>query len=86
MKIKYQDVMNRWQEERKRLGWRQKDICHKIHIMQGHYSRAESGEKRFTYRELQELAGTEFDLHYVYTGERLFQSQYYSFLRHMIRI
>ena len=70
MNMSYEDVMRRLREERLTHGLSQEELGGRMKMTQGHYSKAEQGAKRFTYYELQCLAGTELDLYYIYTGRR----------------
>lgn len=79
MKAEYHDITRRLREERENRGWTQVDICRKVYMSQGHYCKAEMGKNRFTHSELQYLVKAGIDLHYVYTGEKITNSEYYEF-------
>ena len=79
MQARYQEIAGRFREERERLGMTQEEFSRKLYMSQGHYCKAEQGKKRFTHNELQHLMEVGVDLHYVYTGERLIHSEYYTF-------
>lgn len=81
MNITYVEVSDRFKEEREYNGWTQEDICKKIYMTQGHYSKAEAGKNYFTHIELQSLLKAGMDLHFIYTGERLSCLEYYEFLK-----
>lgn len=79
MRAEYHEVTRRLREEREKLGWTQIDICRKVYMSQGHYCKAELGKNRFTHSELQYLVKAGIDLHYVYTGEKVINPEYYEF-------
>ncbi len=79
MEMNYPDVLCRLKEERELLGLTQVELCRKLYMSQGHYSKAESGKNRFTCVELKNLQRAGIDLHYVYTGERIVREEYYEF-------
>ncbi len=79
METSYLCALRRLKEERKRLKLTQLVLGGKIHISQGHYSKVESGGKRFTHGELKGLLEAGIDLHYVYRGERLRHPEYLDF-------
>lgn len=79
MKTEYHEITHRLREERESHGWTQIDICRKVYMSQGHYCKAEMGKNRFTHSELQYLVKAGIDLHYVYTGEKITNSEYYEF-------
>lgn len=70
MCIRYEDVVIRLKQERLRMQWTQKMISKKLGMTQSHYSKAESGLKRFSYREMQSLNQIGVDVHYIFTGQR----------------
>ena len=39
-------------------------------MTQGHYSKSEQGQKRFSYEQLRRMNETEVDVHYIFTGNR----------------
>ena len=47
MGIKYEEVLQRIKEERNSFGWSQDTISQKLRMTQSHYSKTESGKKRF---------------------------------------
>lgn len=66
----YGDVLKRLKEERNRLHWSQDDICRYIHINQGNYCKIEQGNRRFGYYEIKELYRSDFDVNYIFSGQR----------------
>lgn len=81
MNVTYDEVSGRLKEEREHNGWTQEDICKRIYMTQGHYSKAEAGKNYFTHIELQNLLKADMDLHFVYTNERISHNEYYDFLK-----
>lgn len=79
MSIGYDKVLKRLNEERKRNNWSQDFISRKLWITQSHYSKMESGKKRFSYKELQRLSEIGIDIQYIFTGqkERSLKHQYF---------
>ena len=71
MSMEYNDALKRLKEERIRLQLAQEQISRYMRMSQSHYSKAELGNRRFTYYELQCLCETEVDVYYVHTGRRL---------------
>ena len=65
MGIKYEEVLQRIKEERNRFGWSQETISQKLKMTQSHYSKTESGKKRFSYQELRLLNDIGIDLDYI---------------------
>ena len=68
MSIVYQDVLRRLKEERQRQHWSQTQISEYMRMSQSHYSKAELGNRRFTFYEIQYLCESEVDVHYFFTG------------------
>ena len=65
----YEDFIDRLKEERLRLALSQDDIGRLLRMTQSHYSKAELGNRRFTYYELQCLCDTDVDVFYLFTGQ-----------------
>ncbi|MCI9139305.1 helix-turn-helix domain-containing protein [bacterium 1XD42-8] len=80
MGIKYEEVLQRIKEERNSFGWSQDTISQKLRMTQSHYSKTESGKKRFSYQELRLLNDIGIDLDYVFTGQRAVKKQEYDLL------
>lgn len=70
MCIRYEDVLIRLKQERLRMQWTQKTVSKKLGMTQSHYSKAELGMKRFSYREMQSLNQIGVDVHYIFTGQK----------------
>lgn len=70
MDSKYQNVLRRLKEEREKLNLTQRLLCYRMKMLQSHYSRAESGSKRFSYYEMKGLCTSDVDVLYVFTGKR----------------
>ena len=66
----YQLVLRRLREERERRNLTQRLLCYNMKMLQSHYSRAESGNKRFSYNELKGLCTSDVDVLYVFTGKK----------------
>ena len=62
----YQLVLRRLREERERRNLTQRLLCYNMKMLQSHYSRAESGNKRFSYNELKGLCTSDVDVLYVF--------------------
>ncbi|MCM1065638.1 MAG: helix-turn-helix domain-containing protein [Eubacterium sp.] len=67
---KYQNVLRRLKEEREKLNLTQRLLCYRMKMLQSHYSRAESGNKRFSYYEIKGLCTSDVDVLYVFTGKK----------------
>lgn len=70
MDSKYQNVLSRLKEEREKLNLTQRLLCYRMKMLQSHYSRAESGNKRFSYYEIKGLCTSDVDVLYVFTGKK----------------
>ena len=70
MDSKYQNVLQRLKEEREKLNLTQRLLCYRMKMLQSHYSRAESGNKRFSYYEIKGLCTSDVDVLYVFTGKK----------------
>ncbi|MDE6923894.1 MAG: transcriptional regulator [Acetatifactor sp.] len=70
MDSKYQNVLRRLKEEREKLNLTQRLLCYRMKMLQSHYSRAESGSKRFSYYEIKGLCTSDVDVLYVFTGKK----------------
>lgn len=70
MDSKYQNVLRRLREERENLNLTQRLLCYRMKMLQSHYSRAETGSKRFSYYEIKGLCTSDVDVLYVFTGKR----------------
>ena len=70
MDSKYQYVLQRLKEEREKLNLTQRLLCYRMKMLQSHYSRAESGSKRFSYYEIKGLCTSDVDVLYVFTGKK----------------
>ncbi len=66
----YQDVLSRLKEERENRELSQEEISRYMKMSQSLYSKAELGNRRFTYHEVRYLIDSDIDLHYVFTGIR----------------
>ena len=64
----YQNVLERLKEERLRQRWSQTQMGGHMRMSQSHYSKAELGNRRLTFYQLQYLCESEIDVHYVFTG------------------
>lgn len=70
MNDSYFSVLQRLREERERRNLTQQLLCCHMKIQQSHFSKAETGQRRFSYRELEGLCRTDIDVLYVFTGMR----------------
>lgn len=70
MDSKYQSVLRRLREERENLNLTQRLLCYRMKMLQSHYSRAETGSKRFSYYEIKGLCTSDVDVLYVFTGKK----------------
>lgn len=70
MDNKYQNVLYRLREEREKLNLTQRLLCYRMKMLQSHYSRAESGSKRFSFYEIKGLCTSDVDVLYVFTGKK----------------
>lgn len=70
MDSKYQNVLRRLREERENLNLTQRLLCYRMKMLQSHYSRAETGSKRFSYYEIKGLCTSDVDVLYVFTGKK----------------
>ncbi|MCM1539656.1 MAG: helix-turn-helix transcriptional regulator [Blautia sp.] len=66
----YDSVLRRLREERERRNLTQRLLCYCMKIQQSHFSRAETGQRRFSYHELKQLCATDVDMLYIFTGKR----------------
>ena len=62
----YEKVLERFKMERLKHNYNQNDVCHKINMSQSQFSKAENGEKRFTYEHIRKLYQMGYDIHYIY--------------------
>lgn len=70
MCIRYQDFLTRLREERISRKLSQLQMGRRMRMTQSHYSKAETGVRRFTFYEIKCLCETDFDIYYVFTGYR----------------
>lgn len=70
MSITYKNVLERLKEERLCHHWSQTQMSQQMRISQSHYSKAELGNRRFTFYEIQYMCESVIDVHYVFTGYR----------------
>lgn len=70
MDDKYSCVLERLKEERERRNLTQRLLCYRMKIQQSHFSKAETGQRRFSYYELEGLCATDVDVLYVFTGKK----------------
>lgn len=70
MDSEYLNVLRRLREEREKLNLTQRLLCYRMKMLQSHYSRAESGNKRFSYYEIKGLCTSDVDVLYVFTGKK----------------
>lgn len=70
MEDNYDSVLRRLKEERMRRNMTQRLLCYYMQIQQSHFSRAETGQRRFSYHELKGLCRSDVDMHYIFTGKR----------------
>lgn len=66
----YLSVLQRLKEERERRNMTQRLLCYHMKIQQSHFSRAETGQRRFSYHELEGLCTSDVDVLYVFTGKK----------------
>ncbi len=66
----YFSMLQRLKEERERRNLTQRLLCYQMKIQQSHFSKVETGLRRFTYHELKGLCATDIDVLYVFTGKR----------------
>lgn len=66
----YYHMLSRLREERERRNLTQRLLCYHMKIQQSHFSKAETGQRRFSYLELKGLCSTDIDVLYVFTGKR----------------
>lgn len=67
----YSCVLQRLKEERERRNLTQRLLCYHMKIQQSHFSKAETGQRRFSYRELEGLCTTDVDVFYMFTGKKI---------------
>ena len=72
----YEEVLKRFKAERIRYHFTQKEVSFKIDMTQSHFSKAESGEKHFTYEQVKKLNQLGYDIHYIYTDKRVKSLRY----------
>lgn len=70
MSNQYYSMLSRLKEERERRNLTQRLLCYHMKIQQSHFSKAETGQRRFSYHELKGLCATDIDVLYVFTGKR----------------
>lgn len=68
MCVTYQNVLERLKEERIRQQWSQTQMSQHMKMSQSHYSKAELGNRRFSFYEIQYLCESTIDVHYIFTG------------------
>jgi transcriptional regulator with XRE-family HTH domain len=78
--ITYQDMLTRLKQECLKSHLSQEEISRQMRMSQSHYSKAESGNRRFSFYEIQCLRETQIDLHYVFTGKKA-KNEYSQFFR-----
>ena len=66
----YNDFLVRLKEEREGKQLSQNDMSRYARISQSKYSKAEHGQRRFHYRELEGMCESDVDLHYIFTASR----------------
>lgn len=66
----YENFLLRWKEERRRCGLTQQQLCRRMKMSQSVFSRAEAGQKRFTYPEIKGACTSGMDVFYVFTGNK----------------
>lgn len=66
----YLYFLQRLKEEREQRNLTQQWLCRCMGMQQGHYSKAETGQKRFTYQELKGLCTSHVDVLYAFTGKK----------------
>lgn len=81
----YSDVLRRLKEEREKLKLTQRLLCYHTRMLQSHYSRAESGSKRFSYNEIKGMCTSDVDILYIFTGKKSKSGQELSELRECSR-
>lgn len=81
MDSNYQNVLRRLREERENLNLTQRLLCYRMKMLQSHYSRAETGSKRFSYYEIKGLCTSDVDVLYVFTGKKASDEEKLSELR-----
>lgn len=81
MNSDYKAVLQRLREERVKLNLTQRLLCYRMKMLQSHYSRAESGSKRFSYNEMKGLCTSDVDIFYVFTGKKSRRGQEFMALR-----
>lgn len=75
MNDSYFSMLQRLKEERERRNLTQQQLSRYMKIQQSHFSKAETGQRRFSYPELEGLCATAIDIFYVFTGIRLKDGQ-----------
>lgn len=81
MDSQYQNVLRRLREEREKWNLTQRLLCYRMKMLQSHYSRAETGSKRFSYYEIKGLCTSDVDVLYVFTGKKASDGEELSELR-----
>lgn len=66
----YHGFTQRLKEERMRAGLSQSETARKLRISQSHYSKVEQARRRLGFYETKWLCETEFDVFYIFTGQR----------------
>lgn len=67
----YLSFLQRLKEEREQRNLTQQRLCGCMKMQQSHYSRAEAGNRRLSYREMKALCASGVDIFYVFTGKKL---------------
>lgn len=68
MNVSYNDFLSRLKKERLKYDMTQKEMSGKLKVVQNHYSKIESGKKRLSYYEMNNLCDTNLDVYYIFTG------------------
>lgn len=66
----YSCVLERLKKEREGRNLTQRLLCYRMKIQQSHFSKAETGQRRFSYHELEGLCTTDMDVLYIFTGKK----------------
>ena len=70
MSADYNIFLQRWKEERRRCGLTQQQLCRYADMKQSTFSKAEAGQRRFSYRELRGVCASDMDIYYIFTGNK----------------
>lgn len=66
----YSSALQRLKEEREKWNLTQRMLCYHMKIQQSRLSKAETGNRYFSYHELEGLCTSDVDVFYVFTGKR----------------